>query len=367
MRRSEAIWNEKQQRWIIKVQSDGMRKTFADLTPGKRGKVLAERKADDWLEHRTVGTTTRCEVLLDKFVEQKKLTTGTDNYLQVESIVRRRIKPAIGSKKISHVTEADLQEIINAAFADGLAKKSIKNIRGVITAFFKYCRKAKATTLFPEDLTIPKGAPSVEKHIATPKDIKLLFSKDRTKYRNKVVLDRFIHAYRFQILTGLRPGELFGLKWDDVDGDKLTIRRAINKQGETTRGKNDNAHRTISIKGLPRKEIDAQRTMLAREGIISEYVFPDRDADFIRQKNYLRSWNEYCKHNGISKLTPYELRHTYVSVNDEMPDGLKKKAVGHSANMDTEGTYGHLKAGDLDRIADYSTAAFTKIISSKNK
>ena len=35
---------------------------------------------------------------------------------------------------------------------------------------------------------------------------------------------------------------------------------------------------------------------------------------------------------------PYELRHTYVSVNDEMPTGLKKQVVGHSRSMDTEGS-----------------------------
>ncbi len=45
-----------------------------------------------------------------------------------------------------------------------------------------------------------------------------------------------------------------------------------------------------------------------------------------------------------------------------MPDGLKKQAMGHSINMDTEGVYGHEKAGDLDRIAEYSENAVKEII-----
>lgn len=158
MRKSEAIWNEKQQRWLIKVQADGIRKTFADPTPGKRGKVSAERKADDWLEHRTVGTTTRCEVLLDKYAEQKKSTTGSANYKLIEYHIRIYIKPVIGTKKISHITEADLQEVINRAFAAGLSKKTLTSIRATLTGFMKYCRMAKATTLFPENITIPKAA-----------------------------------------------------------------------------------------------------------------------------------------------------------------------------------------------------------------
>lgn len=179
--------------------------------------------------------------------------------------------------------------------------------------------------------------------------------------------DRFIHAYRFAVLTGLWPGELIGLKWTDLSGDKLTIRRSINQFNEFTTGKNENARRTISVKGLPRKELDAQRAMLAEDGMLSEYIFPARDAEFVKQDQFRDHWARYCEHNGISKLTPYELRHTYVSVNDEMPDGLKKQAVGHSMNMDTEGVYGHQKAGDLERIADYSTAAFQSIIGKGNK
>ncbi len=367
MRRSEAIWNEKQQRWIIKVQSEGTRKTFADPTPGKRGKVLAERKADDWLEYRTVGTATRCEVLLDRFTDQKKATTGTANHRQVEYHVRVHIKPVIGSMKISRVTEADLQEILNNAYAAGLAKKSLMTLRATITAFIKYCRMAKATTMFPENLTIPKSARRSEKRIAAPRDLKVLLESDRTTRRGEVVFEHFIHAYRFAVLTGVRPGELVGLKWTDLNGNRLTIRRAINDENETTEGKNEHARRTISVKGLPRKELDGQRAMLAQAGILSEYIFPGRDAEFVKQQTLRDNWYRYCDHNGISRITPYELRHTYVSVNDEMPDGLKKKAVGHSENMDTDGTYGHRLAGDLDRIADYSTAAFNAIISKAKK
>ena len=367
MRRSEAIWNENQQRWIIKVQSHGTRKTFADPTPGKRGKVLAERKADDWLEHRTVGTATRCEVLLDRYADQKKATTGTSNYRQIEYHIRVHIKPAIGTKKISHITEADLQEILDKAFAAGLAKKSIMTLRATITAFMKYCRMAKATTLFPENLTIPKAARRSEKHIASPNELKVLLESSQTTRKGKVVTDHFIHAYRFAVLTGVRPGELVGLKWSDLKGNKLTIRRAINDENEVTEGKNENARRMISVKGLPRKELDEQRAMLAQAGILSEYIFPGCDAEYVKQQTLRDNWYRYCEHNGISKITPYELRHTYVSVNDEMPDGLKKKAVGHSENMDTDGTYGHKITGDLDRIADYSTAAFRAVIAKANK
>ena len=66
--------------------------------------------------------------------------------------------------------------------------------------------------------------------------------------------------------------------------------------------------------------------------------------------------------NDISAITPYEMRHTFVSVNKEMPEGLKKLVVGHSRDMDTEGTYGHEMAGDLEKAAEYIDAAFRQLL-----
>ena len=64
--------------------------------------------------------------------------------------------------------------------------------------------------------------------------------------------DDFIHAYRFQVLTGLRPGELVGLRWADVKGGTVFISRAVNVLGEQTRGKNDNAVRAFVLSDLAR-------------------------------------------------------------------------------------------------------------------
>ncbi|MCI2056051.1 MAG: hypothetical protein LKJ86_02790 [Oscillibacter sp.] len=97
-------------------------------------------------------------------------------------------------------------------------------------------------------------------------------------------------------------------------------------------------------------------------GIVSKYVFPDVDGNFVIQKRFRERWYKYYENNKIAKVTPYEMRHTFVSVNCEMPEGLKKMVMGHSENMDTEGTYGHQKAGDLELAVQYIDAAFQKVI-----
>jgi integrase len=120
----------------------------------------------------------------------------------------------------------------------------------------KYCRKANTTSLHPEDLTISSGAKRPNKSIVGTQDIKTLFSSCSTTRYGEIVPDIHIHAYRFSVLTGIRPGERTGLQWRDISGSTIHIRRAINDDQEVTGGKNDNAARVISISTLAQKELD---------------------------------------------------------------------------------------------------------------
>ena len=48
-----------------------------------------------------------------------------------------------------------------------------------------------------------------------------------------------------------------------------------------------------------------------------------------------------------------------------MPEGLKKMVIGHSQDMDTEGTYSHAMEGDMTKAANYTGAALDAIIKAK--
>ena len=83
--------------------------------------------------------------------------------------------------------------------------------------------------------------------------------------------------------------------------------------------------------------------------------------DRSEQFNYYR-WRIYCRVNELQAVSPYELRHTFVSVVKTLPAGEVKPLVGHSADMDTFGVYGHALTGDAENTAQAVNSVFLRVL-----
>lgn len=359
-RTTTAVWHDKHQRWQINVQKDSKRRGFYSSTPGKKGQRECHAKADAWLDDNIEDQNKKVEDLYDAFIDGLKKTTSKSHWFKYESFGKNWIKPVIGNKKIGQLTEQDIQDIIDKAFDKGrLSRKTLQNIRACLAAFIKFCRKKNTTKLIIEDVNIPSLAKKLDKHILQPHEMLILFKSNKTSLRGKEVTDRFINAYRFQVLTGLRPGELMGLiDKEDIKGNILTVNRSINVYNEITSGKNQNARRRFALTQKAMEVLNAQRAL----DLNSEYLFGD-----MHLSTYEKRWNVYCEYNKIPHTTLYELRHTFVSIAKKLKEGQLKPIIGHSEDMDTFGTYGHEVEGELQDTADDLNDLFQDILVNRSK
>ena len=352
-RTNTAKWSEKEKRWRINVQKDGKRRSFYSSTPGRAGQREANTKADAWLESGITAAGMRIGELYQQFKATAEETAGTSAKRQLNYFGDSWILPALGQKKISSLCDQDIQNILDKAAAAGMSKKTIQGINGTINKFLKYCRRCKATAFRPEEVQIPASARLKGKQVLQPEDFAILFREDSYTAYGKRVKEEYIHAYRFMVLTGMRPGELRGLRLEDISGRRVTIRRAVNNYGETTRGKNENALRSFILSDMAKRELDAQ---------LAEYPGRDYVFDMPSGEVFHHHWQRFCKSNGITLISPYELRHTFVSVVKRLPAGEVKPLVGHSENMDTFGVYSHELNGEAQAIADSVNSLFMQIL-----
>lgn len=85
MRVNTAVWLPNQNRWQIKVQKDGVRKTFTSAKPGRTGQREANHKADLWLDEGISSTRLLVETAYVNWIAEVKMTTSQSNWKPIES------------------------------------------------------------------------------------------------------------------------------------------------------------------------------------------------------------------------------------------------------------------------------------------
>ena len=119
--------------------------------------------------------------------------------------------------------------------------------------------------------------------------------------------------YYLDLATGLRRGELLGLKWLDVDFDRgvLKIQRAISRQNgrvEETPLKTKNACRTLPLSADAIDVLKAQKNKTGG----SEWVFPSPTGGPMSPDSVLHMLQRVLKRAGLPRIRFHDLRHPYV-------------------------------------------------------
>ena len=339
--------------WKISVQHNGVRKTFYSSLEGDTGRKDCAKKVVAWISAGAAPTNNKRLTVNDvytAFLKDKALETS-DIY-NIENRYKNHIKPIIGQLKLENLTVQDFKRVIATAYNEfNLSRKSLLNLRGDLSLFCGYLYDSNLRTdLSTARVKIPRSAKRGTKEILATRDVYLLFTHDMTLYNNEEVKDYYIYAYRFQVLYGLRPGELIGLQWNDVDeeNETITIRRSINAKGMQTDGKNDFAQRVLPLSKLAKQLLEAQnREYRTDPKDPTERIFGDYGSICYRKR-----WGIYCMYNGLQYVTPYELRHTFASNNKLLETWILDEVMGHAHEGMSLGVYAHACEGDMDGVTD---------------
>ncbi|MBI4595010.1 MAG: site-specific integrase [Candidatus Tectomicrobia bacterium] len=172
--------------------------------------------------------------------------------------------------------------------------------------------------------------------ILKPDDIHALLDATGTKRERTL----FMTA----ILTGMREGELLGLKWDDIDwrNSQIYVRRTFN-HGRFYEPKTKTSRRKIDL--APELIIELKKWRLACPISELDLVFPTKVGTPEDAKNMLRYWFwPALRRTGLPRIRFQDLRHTYASLlifQGEHPKYIQSQ-LGHSSIIVTMDTYGHL-------------------------
>jgi len=293
---------------------------------------------------------------LDLWLEDyAKLKVRPSTYQTYQGFIKHHVKPNIGSIPLLKLTTMDLQrmykELLESGRVDrteakdkpkGLSTKTVRNIHQMVSSALRFAMEQK---LIPENPATRCALPKVER-----KEMKTLPMERLNAFFDEAKRTGVFELYYIDLLTGLRRGELLGLKWDDIDFKNgiLHVRRQVMRQeGKMVEAplKTKNSYRSIAI---PADAVEVLKLQRDKIGSGSEYVFPSPTGGPMSSDSVLHMLQRVLKRAGLERIRFHDLRHTFATL--ALQNGVDVKTVS--------GMLGHYSAGfTLDTYAHVTTAA----------
>jgi len=182
-------------------------KTKAE-TLGKVKKILADHERGIPIARKDQTVAEFFDRWLEDVVRVNKRPRTYEAY---ESLVRVHIIPSIGRHKLNKLTAQHIQQMLTAKQDEGLAGRTLINIRAIVRAALN---QAMRWDLIGRNVATLTDAPQPDEFEAKP-----LSPAEVTAFLKQVKDDRLAALYVVTVWLGLRQGEVFGLRWQDVDLD----------------------------------------------------------------------------------------------------------------------------------------------------
>ena len=256
------------------------------------------------------------------------MDVGFENYAKVKvrpsshqtyrGYIDNHIKPNIGKIPLGELTSLDLQKFYRKLLSSGrverieskkqskgLSPKTVRNLHQIIASAMKLAKEQKLIAVDPTDGC---ALPKVEH-----REMKTLPVEQLASFLREAKESGVFELYYVELATGLRRGELLGLKWEDLDLERgdLRVRRQIARiNGEVAEAplKTKNAYRTLP---LAKDTIDVLNQQKKKVGSCP-WVFPGPTGGPMSPDSVLHMLHRVLKRAGLPRVRFHDLRHPYV-------------------------------------------------------
>lgn len=320
----------------------------------ERAKVVDQIATGRWKGERKLTVAEYLPTWLDRR-EREGLRASTARmyrrYLELD------IVPALGHVKLADLRRHHVDAHMQALIADGRGATTVRRIHATISSALSAAEKLD---LVDFNAASKLALPSVRRErmkVWEPDQVRA-FLDLATSHRYGVIFET-------AVFTGLRRGELAGLRWADVD---LTRRELVVRQQRVQLGKaviegaiktDSGQDRRVSLGDEAigalvawRLRQDQERAAWAEAWTDTGYVFTRENGEPVRPAHISRVFDDLVNASGLPDATFHSLRHVHASLllSAGVPLGVVSKRLGHSTIAITSDLYSHLLE-DANRAA----------------
>jgi integrase len=287
-----------------------LREAQAGVIPGKRSDTVGSYLAD-WLEAITASV--------------RPLT-----HRRYRQIVEHQLIPQLGRIPLSKLQPAEVESMLRSL---ELAPRTIHHVRAVLRTALT---RAERHGLVGKNAAALAEPPRVEH-----REVRALTPDEVRTFLHAVAGHRHAALFAVAVTTGMRQGELLGLRWSDVNlaGRELHVRHTLQWQSGVAvlaEPKTARSRRTIPLPGIAVRALEAQ----PRAGV---YVFGNESGGPLHPGTAYHSLQDVLADAGLPRVSFHALRHSYASalLAQGVHPRVMMEALGHSQISLTLNLYAH--------------------------
>jgi integrase len=262
-----------------------------------------------------------------------------------EDHVRCAITPALGGLPLQGLMPTHLNKLYGDLRTAGRAPKTIRNIHGVLS---KALADAERWGLVARNAARLADVPAVVRpklHVWSPEETRAFLAA--------VANDRLFAAWLLAATTGMRRGELLGLRWEDIDLDAGVVRvararvRAGNQvvagEPKTPRGRRTLALDPATVAALRqhRKRQTEERLLAGSDYAPSGLIFNMPDGSPIHPNRFSLWFRKHMRAANLPPIRLHDMRHSYATAGlaAGVPPKVMSERLGHATVAFTLDTY----------------------------
>lgn len=267
-----------------------------------------------------------------------------------------------GERRIKTIKDYDIEDTILLCICEHqLTQKGYRNLRTLFYGIFKRAKKRKLVDFSITEVIADMEISHKSFRRSVKQDEEVVFSEKETTdiidYIMKSKLDIINLGILLCFKTGVRPGELAGLKAEDVSEEGIKISRT------EIFYKDDNGKTIYEVRDFPKTEAGIRRVVLPTsskwiiKGIkklnpFGEYLF-ERNGVRLKAYNFTARFKNICRKVGIAERSLNKIRKTYgtMLINGNVEESVITSLMGHT-DINTTKTYYYKNRKSVQQIEE---------------
>jgi integrase len=268
--------------------------------------------------------------------------------------------PVLGGTQLQQITAGHLnglyRSLLGSGHQNGTSGLAPKTVRNIHIAISKLLSDAVDRGLISRNIATSAKAPKPRKTGLT--EICFWTPEELSAFLHSMKDDRLYALWHLAAMTGMRRGELLGVRWEDIDcaARRLSVRQAVisvayevsvtTPKSHTARVIDLDSH-SVEVLRQHRAAQDAERATAGDDYGQSVRVFRKADGTAIHPDVLRTMFDRRVKMSGVKRIRFHDLRHTHATIGLRagVPVKVMSERLGHATPAFTLQQYAHVIPG----------------------